>query len=219
MLYFGHRCPSDTSCVLLLWMCTHPCHNISIHQKLYQMFLGVDNLPKIPNIFFGPILDEESFLKVLSGTSMNVENFLNKSWRLLEWWGWHGWWLRNADGHRMVEVGVRERSSNSPCQLFFRPCNAMMVHNMEGDFRQRPASKRAPHFYSPQSSNRNSNVQGYEKSVKAAMKSIKPMVPLNGVDGKELVEQRQLSRTIRIFIFCCDLTLFSPACLSISNNQ
>ena len=64
---------------------------------------------------------------------------------------------------------------------------AMMVHNMEGDFRQRPASKRAPHFCSPQSSKRNSNVQGYEKSVKVAMKSIKPMVPLNGVDGKELV--------------------------------
>ena len=60
----------------------------------------------------------------------------------------------------------------------------MMVHNMEGDFRRRPASKRAPHFYSPQSSKMNSNVQGYEKSVKAAMKSIKLMVPLNGVDGK-----------------------------------
>ena len=59
-----------------------------------------------------------------------------------------------------------------------------LCYNMEGDFRQRPASKRAPHFYSPQSSNRNSNVQGYEKSVKAAMKSIKSMVPLNGVDGK-----------------------------------
>ena len=37
-----------------------------------------------------------------------------------------------------------------------------------------------------QNSKRNSNVQGYEKSVKAAMKSIKPMDPLNGVDGKEL---------------------------------
>ena len=38
-----------------------------------------------------------------------------------------------------------------------------------------------------QNSKRNSNVQGYERSVKTAMKSIKPMDPLNGVDGKELV--------------------------------
>ena len=59
LVVIGVRC----SVIQVVWMCTHPCHIISNYQILHQMFLGIDNLPKIPNIFYRSVLDEESFLK------------------------------------------------------------------------------------------------------------------------------------------------------------